>query len=301
MSDSSDAENDIAPLAPELPANRESVMRLQKFLARAGVASRRASEQLIVDGRICVNGRPAMELGMKVRISEDASAPADTVTFDGAPVILRNEKIALMLNKPAGYVTTMEDPQGRPCVASLVPLSRYPGLFPVGRLDRDTTGLLLFSTDGQLGNNLLHPRNHGEKTYLALVLGRPSEEELRRLRAGVQLADGLTQPASVDMLEGDDAARALRCFDFDQAGASGTSHAARKMQKKRTVRGKRRTLVRISITEGRNRQVRRMFDAVGHPVVALHRESFGPLTLAGVPRGEWRLLEAAEIRALESR
>ena len=303
-------------------------MRLQKFLARAGVASRRASEQLILDGRVAVNGEVVTELGTKVRVCADGAAGAnkraeegraagsasaveelaqknnanrsDIVTVDGVAVTLREETVTLMLNKPAGYVTTMDDPQGRACVASLVPLDRYPSLFPVGRLDRDTTGLLLFSTDGQLGNRLLHPRHHVSKTYLALTLGIPTEQALETLRTGVGLSDGITQPACVDVLSGEEADQALSCFEFDQAGASGTGNAARKMQSRRKTRGKQRAVVRITIAEGRNRQVRRMFDAVGCPVIALHRCSFGQLTLDGVSRGAWRLLSTEEAAALET-
>lgn len=307
-------------------------MRLQKFLARAGVASRRASEQLILDGRVAVNGEVVTELGTKVCVyaggavdadkradkraeagsaADDASAVealaqkesasgADIVTVDGAAVTLCEETVTLMLNKPAGYVTTMDDPQGRACVASLVPLDRYPSLFPVGRLDRDTTGLLLFSTDGQLGNRLLHPRHHVSKTYLALTLGIPTDQALETLCTGVELSDGITQPACVDVLSGEEADQALSCFEFDRAGASGTGNAARKMQSRRKTRGKQRAVVRITIAEGRNRQVRRMLDAVGCPVIALHRYSFGPLTLDGVSRGAWRLLSAEEVAALEA-
>ena len=303
-------------------------MRLQKFLARAGVASRRASEQLILDGRVAVNGEVVTELGTKVCVyaggaagaekraeagSAVGNAPAidmpaqkdgvtreDVVTVDGAAVMLCEDTVTLMLNKPAGYVTTMDDPQGRACVASLVPLDQYPSLFPVGRLDRDTTGLLLFSTDGQLGNRLLHPRHHVSKTYLALTLGVPTDQALETLRTGVELSDSITQPACVDVLSGEEADQALSCFEFDQAGASGTGNAARKMQSRRKMRGKRRAVVRITIAEGRNRQVRRMLDAVGCPVIALHRCSFGQLTLDGVLRGAWRLLSAEEVAALEA-
>ena len=129
-------------------------MRLQKFLARAGVASRRHAEELIAAGRVTVNGARVTEMGVKV------DPAADMVAVDGAPVALPEENVTFLLHKPAGYVTTMSDPQGRSTVAELVPTDRFPGLFPIGRLDFDTTGLLLFSTDGELGNGLLHPRHH---------------------------------------------------------------------------------------------------------------------------------------------
>ena len=220
------------------------------------------------------------------------------MTLDGVRVVLRATSVTLMLNKPAGYVTTMSDPQGRPCVASLVPLEQYPSLFPVGRLDRDTTGLLLFSTDGELGNVLLHPRHHVEKTYLALVVGHPNTSVLEKLRSGVCLSDGMTQPARVEVLVGEQEQQARVCFAFHEPGASGTSYASRKMQNKRSVKAAGSTVVRISITEGRNRQVRRMFDTIGHPVIALHRCSFGPVSLGDLSRGSWRLLTSEEVAAL---
>ena len=156
-------------------------MRLQKFLARAGAASRRGSENLMTAGRVTVNGQVVTELGSKV------DPLVDQVAVDGVPVRLEGGPVTIMLHKPAGYVTTMSDPQGRPTVAELVPTDRFPGLFPIGRLDFDTTGLLLFSTDGELGNGLLHPRHHVEKRYLALVNGKPTPEQLGQLEQGIQL------------------------------------------------------------------------------------------------------------------
>ncbi len=275
-------------------ASTVELMRLQKFLARSGVASRRASEQLILDGRVSINGELVTELGVKV------CATRDQVRVDGVLVALQEAPISLMLNKPAGYVTTMDDPQGRACVASLVPLDVYPSLFPVGRLDRDTTGLLLFSTDGQLGNKLLHPRHHVAKTYLALTQGVPSEKALNQLRGGVELTDGVTQPAEVELLEGSARNEALICFDFAQEGASGSSATAQKMLRRRKTHARDQGLLRLTIHEGRNRQVRRMLEAVGCPVLALHRQSFGPLSLAGLDRGTWRLLTHEEVSILES-
>ena len=191
-------------------------MRLQKFLARAGVASRRHAEELIVAGRVTVNGARVTEMGVKV------DPAADMVAVDGAPVALPEENATFLLHKPAGYVTTMSDPQGRPTVAALMAdeLLAHPGLFPVGRLDTDTTGLLLFTDDGQLGHGLLHPRRHVEKTYLALVEGVPDAGDVRRLREGVLLDDGPTLPAAVRVLEGADACRAAQLIG-EGAGASG--------------------------------------------------------------------------------
>ncbi len=237
-------------------------MRLQKFLARAGAASRRGSEALMTAGRVTVNGQVVTELGSKV------DPAVDVVAVDGTVVTLSDTPVTLMLNKPAGYVTTMSDPHARHTVAELVPCDQYPGLFPIGRLDQDTTGLLLFSTDGDLANRLLHPRHHVDKAYRALVQGTPGEVALSRLRDGVMLEDGATAPAE---------ARLLASEPQDALG---------------TVR------LELVIHEGRKRQVRRMCEAVGHPVLQLHRASFGPLTLGELEPGAWRLLDSAELAAL---
>lgn len=232
----------------------DDVMRLQRFLARAGMASRRHAEKLIEAGRVSVNGQVVTQLGTKVMPNQD------TVTLDGKPCSLPDAPVFLMLNKPAGVLTTMYDPQRRPCVSALVPIKTYPGLFPVGRLDKDTTGLLLFSTDGNAAHNLLHPSRHVSKTYLAQVQGPLTSAELDPLRRGIRLEDGLCAPAHC-------------CLLNDKT-------------------------VRITIHEGRKRQVKRMFLAIGHPVVRLHREKFGPLSLGNLPEGRWRLLDPSEIAAL---
>lgn len=264
-------------------------MRLQKFLARAGVASRRGSENLMTAGRVTVNGHVVTELGSKV------DPRVDEVAVDGRAVRLADGPVTLMLHKPAGYVTTMSDPQGRPTVADLVPTDRHPGLFPVGRLDADTTGLLLFSTDGELGNGLLHPKRHVTKRYLACVEGRPAERELARLRCGIELDDGPTQPADVRLLEGAAARRAERLLDMPPVAPPRYSREYAAVCEGRAAA---RSIVRVALCEGRKRQVKRMLAAVGHPVVALHRDSFGPLGLGGLPRGEWRELSAEEVAAL---
>jgi 23S rRNA pseudouridine2605 synthase len=232
-------------------------LRLQKFLARSGVASRRGSEELMTAGRVAVNGVVVTQLGAKV------DPATDVVTVDGEVVEFQTGPVTLMLHKPAGYVTTMDDPQGRPTVAELMP-EGLPGLFPVGRLDRDTTGLLLLTTDGELGFRLLHPRFHVQKVYRATVDGVPSDDDLARLRAGIELDDGPTRPAGARLLE--------RC------GST--------------------AVVELVISEGRKRQVKRMLSAVGHPVVALHREGFGPLELGSLPEGQTRELEPDEAAAL---
>ena len=239
-------------------------MRLQKFLARAGVASRRGSENLMTAGRVEVNGVVTRELGSKV------DPLVDVVTVDGKLVELSDNAVTLMLYKPTGYITTMSDPYDRPCVADLVPVAEYPGLFPIGRLDFDTTGILLFSTDGELGNRLLHPRHHVDKTYYARVDGIIKEIELSKLRDGVALDDGMTLPAEVELVR------------IDRSVPNGISD------------------VQITIHEGRKRQVRRMFDFVGHPVLELHRSQFGPLTLGDLAEGSWRLLTEEETEKLRS-
>ena len=264
-------------------------MRLQKFLARAGAASRRGSENLMTAGRVTVNGEVVTELGSKV------DPLVDEVAVDGRVVRLADGPVTLMLHKPAGYVTTMSDPQGRPTVAELVPAAEHPGLFPIGRLDRDTTGLLLFSTDGEMGHALLRPRGHVEKVYTALVEGRPSAAQLAHLREGIELDDGPTLPAEVRVLQGPEKQRALEMLEMPPLHAKKVS---REYARALSRRAADRAVVQVGIHEGRNRQVRRMLGAVGHPVVALHRQSFGPLDLGDLPRGEWRLLAAEEAAAL---
>ncbi|GAB4285578.1 MAG: pseudouridine synthase [Coriobacteriia bacterium] len=230
--------------------------RLQKFLARAGVASRRGAEAVIEAGRVTVNGVVVAQAGTKV-------AAGDTVAVDGVIVTPPTGHEYFVLNKPAGYVTTMDDPQGRATVAELFPeTSRR--LFSVGRLDRDTTGLLLLTDDGELAHRLMHPRFHVSKTYLAEVDGVPDETDLRALANGVTLDDGPTKPATVELL------------------AEGAGVAT----------------VRLTIAEGRKRQVRRMLSCVGHPVRELTRIAFGPVVLGTLAEGTTRPLSAEEVAAL---
>lgn len=233
-------------------------MRLQRFLARAGVASRRGSEDLMTAGRVAVNGVVVRELGAKV------DPRRDVVTVDGRDVRPDGTAAWYALNKPSGYVTTMSDPQGRPTVASLMPAEAPAGLFPVGRLDRDTTGLLLLTSDGDLGHALLHPRHHVWKTYRAIVDGEPSAADLESLAGGIRLDDGVTAPAKVSLVWSDGV----------------------------------RAEVEIALREGRKRQVKRMLSAVGHPVRELRRIAFGPVGLGDLAEGEARLLTEHEIGAL---
>ncbi len=226
-------------------------MRLNAYLARAGVASRRRADELIKAGRVLVNGEPG-QLNTFV-------AARDRVEVDGRRVTA--QRLAyLLLHKPAGVVTTARDPEGRRTVVDLVP--RDPRVVPVGRLDVDTTGALLLTNDGPLAHRLAHPRYGVEKVYEARVEGDPGGAVLQQLRDGVELEDGRSAPA-----------RARRL------GAG---------------------RVELTIHEGRNRQVRRMLEAVGHPVVHLHRSAYAGLTLEGLEPGEWRELSAAEVAALSS-
>lgn len=259
-------------MPPQDPATGELIvpMRLQRFLARAGVASRRGSEDLMTAGRVRVNGAVVTELGSKV------DPVSDIVEVDGRRVELGTKAVHIMLNKPAGYLTTMKDPKGRRCVAELVPCDRYPGLFPVGRLDMDTTGLLLFTTDGDLGQRLLHPSMHVDKRYVALVDGRVRDHELEPLRRGIELDDGPCQPARC---------RILSVREAREVAPHGI--------------GDFETAVEVIIREGRKNQVKRMLSRIHHPVLALHRSDFGPLALTGVKRGHWRLLTEEETAALE--
>ena len=226
--------------------------RLQKVLARAGFGSRRACEELIAGGRVDVNGRPA-ELGQRVDLERDR------VRVDGVPVSIRPGLVYYLLNKPRGVVTTASDPQGRPVVVDLVPLE--PRVFPVGRLDADTEGLLLLTNDGDLTHRLTHPRFGVEKEYLAELEREPSPAAVRALREGVELDDGVTAPAKVASVP---------------------------------PRG-----LRVTIHEGRNRQVRRMCAAIGCPVVRLVRVRIGPVTDRRLKPGAWRPLTLAEVRGLQ--
>ena len=245
-------------------------MRLQRFLARAGVASR-GSEDLMTAGRVTVNGEVATELGTKVDVDRDH------IEVDGMPVKLDQGAVYLMLYKPTGYLTTMSDPQERPCVADLVPRDRFPGLFPVGRLDRDTTGLLLFTTDGDLSQDLLHPSKHVYKTYQALVDGELSDRDLTPLRRGIELDDGLCQPAIC---------RVITAREAEAVAPQGVKPGT--------------TAVEVIIREGRKNQVKRMLGKIHHPVIRLHRSNFAGLELKDVAKGSWRELTDREVQILKA-
>lgn len=227
-------------------------MRLQKIIAAAGIASRRGAEQLIAEGRVTVNGGAA-QLGY---IAE----PQDEIRVDGVLLHATGaKKLYIALHKPAGYITTAHDPQGRPTVLELV-ADAPARVFPVGRLDYDTSGLLLLTTDGDWAQHISHPRHATPKTYLAKVKGTPSRDALKKLRDGIRIDGIMTAPARATII----AANTLE----------------------------------IVITEGRNRQVRRMCQAIGHPVKALTRTAIGGIGLGKLREGAWRKLTEEEIRGI---
>jgi len=231
------------------------LQRLQKVMAAAGIASRRKCENLILEGKVKVNGNVVNELGFKVRPAKDV------IEVDGK-VISFPEKVYLILNKPAGYLTTVSDSFNRPTVMDLI--KEEIRVFPVGRLDYDTEGLLIFTNAGELAHRLMHPGFKLKKTYVAEVKGCPDDESLDRLRSGIKLEDGITYPAGVKLIK----------------------------------KGEKSSTVTITISEGRKRQVRRMFEAIGCDVVKLKRTKYGPLTLKGLKLGKYRHLSDLEIKSL---
>jgi 23S rRNA pseudouridine2605 synthase len=252
-------------------------VRLQKILSQAGVASRRAAEKLILDGRVAVNGQTVRELGTK-------ADPGDDIRVDGRRIRPAERKRYILLNKPAGFVTTRSDPQRRRTVLDLLAgVREY--VYPVGRLDYDTEGLLLLTNDGELAAALTHPRHGVERTYEARVAGVPDEDALDRLRRGVPLDGHRTRPADVFLLT------------RDRARHSVTSRGERQSSGREK---KVRSVLRLTIREGRNRQVRRMCEAVGHPVESLRRTRIGPISDRQLKPGEWRELTPKEVEKLKS-
>ena len=248
------------------------MQRLQKILSQAGIASRRAAEVLIAEGRVSVNGTTVREMGTK------ADPASDDIRVDGRRVKSVQPIRHILLNKPAGYVTTRSDPQRRPTVIDLLRgVREY--VYPVGRLDYDTAGLLLFTNNGDLAARLTHPRHGIERTYEARVAGVPDEVAIERLRKGIPLDGRRTLPADVTLLH------------RGRAGPGGAG---------RDERSDRDSTLVVTIREGRNRQVRRMCEAVGHPVRALTRTRIGPISDRRLKPGQWRDLRAEEIRALTS-
>lgn len=229
--------------------------RVQKLLARAGLGSRRTCEDIVRAGRVKIDGVVAT-------LGDRADPDNQQILVDDVPLAVRPDLVYYVLNKPTGVVTTASDPQGRPTVVALVP--NEPRVFPVGRLDADTEGLLMMTNDGDLAQLLAHPRHGVDKTYVAEVSGQPSEAALRQLRTGIELDDGPTAPAKVRI----------------------------------TARTAGKAALELTIHEGRKRQVRRMCAAIGHPVQRLVRTKIGPLADAQLAPGTWRELRPREVRAL---
>ena len=231
--------------------------RLHKVLAAVGVASRRESERLIAEGRVAVDGQTIIQMGVKV------DPDRQSITLDGRPIGLAPKKVYVLLNKPKGYVTTRSDPHATHTVMELVSEVPVP-IYPVGRLDRETEGVLILTNDGDFTQKMTHPRHEVSKMYQVHVEGVPDDESLELLRTGVRLEDGVTGPAYVRVL----------------------------------VAGGGRAVLEITIREGRNRQVRRMMDAIGHPVEYLRRIAIGPVSVRNLPKGAWRYLSQKELHAL---
>lgn len=231
--------------------------RLQKLISAAGIASRRAAEEMILSGRVAVNGSVVTELGTK------ADPAQDRITVDSKALAIASQKLYILLNKPTGYITALKDSQGRPLVTDL--LKEVPErVYPVGRLDYNTEGLLLLTNDGEWANRLMHPRHEVEKEYFVRVRGKVAEQQLKRLAEGVELEDGRTAPAKVRLVKS----------------------------------GEQNDWISVAIHEGRNRQVRRMCEAVSLLVVRLRRVRYGSLSMGTLKPGEFRYLSEAEVNEL---
>lgn len=230
-------------------------IRLQKYIAQCGVASRRKAEELIEQGRITVDGTPVRTRGVKV------TPGVEKVCLDGKVLAGKEEHVYILLNKPKGYVTTLSDPQGRPIVTSLLD-GIEARVFPVGRLDFDTEGALILTNDGAFAQSIQHPSKEVKKTYEAEVYGFPSAARMRSLAQGIMLEGKMTSPAQLTLMK----------------------------------RKARSSFIKVVIHEGRKRQVRKMFQAIGHPVVHLKRLAYGKLFLRKLPAGKYRILRAEELK-----
>jgi 23S rRNA pseudouridine2605 synthase len=237
---------------------RRLLERLQKIIAHAGITSRRKAEELILQGQVEVNGKVVRTLGAK------ADPEKDHIKLDGRLLQFRQPKVYLMLNKPRGYVSTLKDPQGRPIVMELLRGVRQ-RVYPVGRLDFDAEGLLLFTNDGQLAEHLMHPRYEVTRTYLVKVKGCLSDQEIRGLEGGVRLSDGMTAPCRI----------------------------------KKVRKTTENSWIELTMHEGRNRQVKRMLEHAGHPVLKIKRIRFAGLELADLEGGEYRYLTGRELEKLK--
>ncbi len=233
-------------------------MRLQKFMAKCGVASRRKSEEIILEGKVKVNGEVVKELGIKIDVDNDV------VTIDGKKLELEENKAYILLNKPVGYITTMSDEFNRKKVIDLLKGVKE-RVYPVGRLDYDTSGLLLLTNDGDLAYKLTHPKHEIEKKYIAKVKGIPTEEELKQFRNGLKIEDYITSKAKVRVIHKEKGVADLE----------------------------------VIIHEGRNRQVRKMCSKIGHPVIELKRIEMGEIKLSDVKEGSWRYLTPQEVEYLK--
>jgi 23S rRNA pseudouridine2605 synthase len=233
--------------------------RIQKILAKTGIASRREAERMVIEGRVTVNGRVVETLGFKADLSKDH------IKVDGKRVKEFEPKIILLLNKPRGYLSTVKDPKGRPTIMDLLENVKW-RIYPVGRLDFDAEGLLLLTNDGDLAHLLSHPRFSIPKTYLVKVAGVPEEKKLTRLERGVMLEDGEAKAVSCSLLR----------------------------------QREKNSWIRVVVTEGRNRLVKRMFSAIGHTVLKLKRIEYGPIQLGDLSFGQFRYLTPEEVEKLKA-
>jgi len=230
-------------------------IRLQKWLSQAGVASRRKAEELIIAGKVAVNGNIITQLGTR------ADTSRDRVTVNGQPCEVATSKIYIALHKPEGVVTTASDQFNRPTVMDYIPKDTH--CYPVGRLDYDTSGLIILTNDGEFAQKLAHPKHGITKTYTAIIKGLPDDEQLKAFASGLMIEGRLTAPCEIEIIKKEPNAK-----------------------------------VRIKLGEGRNRQVRKMCEAIGHPVISLKRVEVGPVKLGSLPQGQWRYLTPAEIKGL---
>jgi 23S rRNA pseudouridine2605 synthase len=232
--------------------------RLQKYMAECGVGSRRKNEEIILAGRVKVNGAVILELGFKI------DREKDEVSVDDKGIRPEEQKLYIALNKPVGYVSTVKDERGRKTLLDLVKVNER--IYPIGRLDYDTSGLILMTNDGEIYNKVIHPRQVVNKKYIAEIKGVPTQNEIEKFRSGIDIGDYFTAPA-----------------EFNIKRKSSNS-----------------TLVEIIIHEGKNRQIRRMCEAINHPVITLQRISVGSIKLADLTIGKWRYLDGKEINYLKS-
>lgn len=231
--------------------------RLQKYLADSGIASRRKSEEFILAGKVKVNGEIIKELGFKV------DPEKDLIEYLGVKVEKNKERMVLMLNKPTEVISSAKDPQGRKTVIDLIP-ERFPRLYPVGRLDYDSEGMILLTNDGELANKITHPKSKVKKVYSVWVYGYPSKESMSKFSKGVELEDGTTAPAKIKIIK----------------------------------KGKNSTEMEVEISEGKKRQVRRMFEILGHPVFKLVRTQIGELKMGNLEQGKYKVLKEQEIKRI---